>query len=379
MGVVWRARDTVTGEEVAVKLLRGLHATDAEYVERFAREVELARRVQSEHVVRVLGYGARDGVPYVVMEYVAGHSLRAELAADGPFDPGRARAVLAQVADGLAAVHAAGIIHRDVKASNILVAPSGAAKLTDFGIARSTTFSGHTQTGTMLGTPAYLAPEGPSDARSDLYSLGVVYYELLTGVVPFAGTNYQEVILAHVRRPPDLLRLPDHERHLAAWLLAKDPAQRPQHASELLAELRRTSAPAQRGRSRERRETEVSVGHTPGGSAPEPAHAVRAMSGGSARGIAALVAVVAASLAATAWLAVSGPGASGGAALASGGPNGPSTAPTGGGPQLGPTVDLVLLVVGIAVAAIALTVARARGRARHTTAAISNQHHHVAR
>jgi eukaryotic-like serine/threonine-protein kinase len=372
MGVVWRARDSVSGEVVAVKLLRGLHATDAEYIERFAREVELARRVQSEHVVRVLGYGARDGVPYVVMEYVPGRSLRAELTANGPFDPGKARAVLAQVAEGLAAIHAAGVIHRDVKASNILVTPSGVAKLTDFGIARSTTFSGNTQTGTMLGTPAYLAPEGPRDARSDLYSLGVVYYELLAGVVPFAGTSHQEVILAHIRRPPDLLRLPVHERKLAAWLLSKDPAQRPQRAGELLAELKRAPAPSQRGRSRGPGATRVSVGHTAGVDAPTPGHPVRATSRSSTRGIAALLVVIAASLAAAAWLALAGPGAS----------ESPSTGPSAtanvGGVPVGPTVDLVLLVVGVAAVAIAMTVARARARARRTAAAISNQPHHVA-
>ena len=237
MGVVWRARDTVSGALVAVKLLRGIHVDDPEYVERFAREVELARRVRSPHVVRVLGYGARDSVPFVVLEYVSGRSLRERLAERGPYDPTDARSVIAQVASGLAAVHACGIVHRDVKGSNVLVTDDGLAKLTDFGIARASDANSRTGIGTLLGTPAYLAPEGARDARSDLYSLGVLYYELLTGVLPFAGTSYQEVILAHVRQPPDLGRVPPSERELAGWLLAKDPSRRPQRAEELLARL----------------------------------------------------------------------------------------------------------------------------------------------
>ena len=237
MGVVWRARDTTTGGTVAVKLLRGLHADDPEYVARFAREVELARRVHSPHVVRVLGYGARQGIPYVVLEYVPGSSLRARLAQHGPYAPPDARSILGQVAQGLSAVHQAGVVHRDVKASNVLVTDDGVAKLTDFGIARAPDASGQTGIGTLLGTPAYMAPEGPRDMRSDLYSLGVLYYELLAGALPFAGTSYQEVILAHVREQPDLTRIPLGERDLAGWLLAKDPDARPQDAAALLATL----------------------------------------------------------------------------------------------------------------------------------------------
>ena len=237
MGVVWRARDTATGGTVAVKLLRGLHADDPEYVARFAREVELARRVHSPYVVRVLGYGARQGIPYVVLEYVPGSSLRARLAQHGPYAPREARSILVQVAQGLSAVHQAGVVHRDVKASNVLVTDDGVAKLTDFGIARAPDASGQTGTGTLLGTPAYMAPEGPRDVRSDLYSLGVLYYELLAGALPFAGTSYQEVLLAHVRQHPDLTRIPPSERELGGWLLAKDPDARAQDAAELLAAL----------------------------------------------------------------------------------------------------------------------------------------------
>jgi serine/threonine-protein kinase len=238
MGVVWRARDNERGKIVAIKLLRGVHDDDPEYVQRFAREVELACRVKSPNIARVRGYGQRQGVPFVVLEYVSGRSLRARLAEDGPYPPAEARALIAQVAEALAAVHAAGIVHRDVKASNVLLTDDGVAKLTDFGIARAAESSGPTRVGSLVGTPAYMAPEGPVDTRSDLYSLGVLFYELLTGVVPFGGTNYQEVILAHVRQNPDLTQVPASERGLAGWLLSKNPSERPQSAQLLLDSMR---------------------------------------------------------------------------------------------------------------------------------------------
>jgi serine/threonine protein kinase len=240
MGVVWKARDNERGKIVAIKMLRDLHVDDPEYVQRFAREVDLASSVRSPHVVRVRGYGGRKDGPYLVLEFVAGRSLRAHIIDDGPFPPAEARDLLAQVAEALAAVHAVGIVHRDVKASNVLLTEDGVAKLTDFGIARDSGTKGPTRIGSLVGTPAYMAPEGPVDARSDLYSLGVLYYELLTGALPFPSTNYQEVILAHVNTAPDLTQLPPSERQLTGWLMAKSPAARPGSAVALLATLRAT-------------------------------------------------------------------------------------------------------------------------------------------
>jgi hypothetical protein len=130
------------------------------------------------------------------------------------------------------------VIHRDVKPSNVLISADGVAKLTDFGIARGLDLTRVTATSTMLGTPAYLAPEGPVDTRSDLYSLGVIAYELLTGSPPFVGLTYQQIILAHVRTPPDLSRVPAEARPVVGWLLAKDADERPQNGQELLAVLR---------------------------------------------------------------------------------------------------------------------------------------------
>jgi YVTN family beta-propeller protein len=237
MGVVWRARDEESGQIVALKLLRSVYAEDPDYLARFGRELELARRIDSPHVVKVLGYGAREGVPYLTLEYVDGASLRERLAEHGPYTWSETRDLLAQVAAGLAAAHAAGVLHRDVKPSNILVGADGVAKLTDFGIARGLDLTRVTGTSALLGTPAYLAPEGSADARSDLYSLGCVAYELLAGAVPFEGHTYQDVILAHVRTPPDLAKLPPEARPIVGWLLAKDPAERPQSAQALLAAL----------------------------------------------------------------------------------------------------------------------------------------------
>jgi serine/threonine protein kinase len=234
MGVVWKARDEETGQIVALKLLREAYAEDPEYLARFERELELAKRIDSVHVVKVLGFGVRQRVPYLALEYVDGPSLHDALIAHGPYSWAETRALLIQLTQGLADANAAAVIHRDMKPSNVLIGPDGIAKLTDFGIARGLDSARMTATSTMLGTPAYLAPEGPKNARSDLYSLGIIGYQLLTGEVPFKGTTYQDVIIEHMRTPPDLNRLPAEARPTIAWLLAKDPAQRPQRASALL-------------------------------------------------------------------------------------------------------------------------------------------------
>jgi serine/threonine protein kinase len=234
MGVVWKARDEETGQVVALKVMREIYAEDADYVARFERELELAKRIDSKHVVKVLGYGVRQGMPYLALEYINGPSLHEALTGHGPYNWSEARILLAQLAQGLADAHAAGVIHRDVKPSNVLIGPDGVAKLTDFGIARGLNTTRMTATSTMIGTPAYLAPEGPKDARSDLYSLGIIGYELLTGAPPFVGQTYQEVLLAHLRDAPDLARLPEETRPVIGWLLAKDPAQRPRNAWEVI-------------------------------------------------------------------------------------------------------------------------------------------------
>jgi hypothetical protein len=234
MGVVWKARDEETGQIVALKLLREAYTEDPEYLARFERELELAKRIDSVHVVKVLGFGVREKMPYLALEYVEGPSLQDALAKHGPYSWPETKALLIQLTQGLADANAAGVIHRDVKPANVLIGPDGVAKLTDFGISRGLDTTRMTATSTMLGTPAYLAPEGPKDARSDLYSLGIIGYQLLTGAVPFKGTSHQEVIFEHVRTAPDLGKLPPEARPIIGMLLAKDPAERPARASALL-------------------------------------------------------------------------------------------------------------------------------------------------
>ena len=234
MGVVWKARDEETGQIVALKLLRETYAEDPDYLARFERELELAKRIHSRNVVGVLGYGVRDKTPYLALEYIDGESLRERLTTHGVYSWTEARPLLAQIAQGLADAHAAGVVHRDLKPSNVLIGSDGVAKLADFGIAKGLDLTRMTGTSTLLGTPAYLPPEGPNDERSDLYSLGCIAYEMLTGVVPFEGRTYQEVILRHVREAPNLERLPEDARPIIGWLLAKDAGERPQRVGDLL-------------------------------------------------------------------------------------------------------------------------------------------------
>lgn len=234
MGVVWRARDEQTGQMVALKLLRDLYVEDESYRLRFEHELEIARRITSPHVVKVLGFGARENVPYIVFELVDGPSLRQLMVQHSPYDWPEVKALALQLAEGLADAHATGVLHRDVKPSNVLVDSAGTAKLADFGISRALDITRVTKASGLLGTPTYMAPEGPIDARSDLYSLGVVIYELLAGSPPFEGATYHEVLVAHLRRQPDLSKVPEEARPILAWLLSKEPDGRPQTARQLI-------------------------------------------------------------------------------------------------------------------------------------------------
>ena len=141
---------------------------------------------------------------------------------------------MTQIAQGLADAQTAGVVHRDIKPSNVLIGSDGIARLSDFGIAKALDLTRFTATSTVLGTPAYMAPEGTKDTRSDLYGLGVIGYELLTGAAPFKGTTYQDIIVEHIRTAPDLGKLPREARPIIGWLLAKEPGERPQRASDLV-------------------------------------------------------------------------------------------------------------------------------------------------
>jgi eukaryotic-like serine/threonine-protein kinase len=239
VGEVWRSTDLVLGRPVAVKLLRAEYAQHPEVLARFRAEARHAGSVSHPGIAQVYDYG-EDGAaasPYLVMELVEGPSLARVLAA-GPLAPAHAMDVLAQAAAGLQEAHAAGLVHRDVKPGNLLVGPSGQVKITDFGIAHAAWSAPITLTGALVGTPAYLAPErvvgGPATPASDLYSLGVVGYQCLTGTIPFEGIPH-EVTAAHRHRPlpplpPDV---PAGVAELILDLTARDPAARPASAGEV--------------------------------------------------------------------------------------------------------------------------------------------------
>jgi len=235
VGEVWRGRDTVLARAVAVKLLRPEYAQHRETLARFRAEARHAAGISHPGIAQVYDYG-EDGQPFLVMELVDGPSLATVLTA-GPLDARTAMDVAAQAATALAAAHTAGLVHRDIKPANLLLGPGGQVKITDFGIAHAAGSAPLTRTGTLIGTPAYLAPERvagkPATPASDLYSLGIVCHECLTGVPPFTGTPV-EVALAHQhgQLPPVPPHVPAEVAAMVTSMTAKDPAARPASAAE---------------------------------------------------------------------------------------------------------------------------------------------------
>jgi eukaryotic-like serine/threonine-protein kinase len=239
VGEVWRATDLVLARPVAVKLLRPEYAQHPETLVRFEAEARHAASVTHPGIAQVYDYAEAGPAesPYLVMELVDGPSL-AWVLASGPLEPAYAMDVLAQAAAGLEAAHAAGLVHRDVKPANLVVGPGNQVKITDFGVAYAAGSAPITRTGTLVGTPAYLAPEraagGPATPASDLYSLGVVGYHCLTGSPPFSGMPI-EVAVAHQHQalPPLPVAVPAGVAGLIGELTAKDPAARPGSAGEV--------------------------------------------------------------------------------------------------------------------------------------------------
>jgi serine/threonine protein kinase len=235
MGEVWRAYDTETKRIVAIKVLPSFLADDNEFVQRFRREAEAAARLNSPHVIPIHRYGEIDGSLYVDMRLIEGSDLQTVLT-QGPLEPARAVRIIEGVALALHAAHQVGLLHRDVKPSNILLDRDDFAYLIDFGIARTADETRLTKSGNTIGTFAYIAPErldgsGEEDARVDIYSLACVLYETLTGDPPFAGDTTPRLINAHVNTPPPRPsstqpNVPPQVDEVIATGMAKDPDQR---------------------------------------------------------------------------------------------------------------------------------------------------------
>jgi serine/threonine-protein kinase len=251
MADVFLARDRLLDRPVAVKVLFPEYATDPSFVERFRREAQSAANLNHPNVVGVYDWGRQGGTYFIVMEYVNGRTLADLLRADGPLGAQRAAEIAADVASALGFAHRSGVVHRDVKPANILIATSGAVKVADFGIARalnSATEQDLTQAGAVMGTATYFSPEqaqgATPDPRSDLYSLGIVMYEMLAGRPPFTGDNPVAIAYRQVHDQPRPLsqvqpNVPRPYEAITTKLLAKNPADRYPSADDLRADLQR--------------------------------------------------------------------------------------------------------------------------------------------
>jgi serine/threonine protein kinase len=251
MAVVFLARDRVLDRDVAVKVLREQHATDPVFLARFTREASHAARLSHPGLVTIFDSGIDQGTAFIVMEAVRGRTLREVLATEGPLDVGRAVAIAADVCGVLEVAHRAGVVHRDIKPGNVLICEDGRTRVFDFGIARTDGSDALTQTATVIGTAAYISPEqaagAPAGPQSDLYALGCVLWEMLTGSPPFSAETPVALLYQHVN--DDLASLSAQRPHVSSELdavvrrlLAKDPAGRPATAAlarqDLLAALR---------------------------------------------------------------------------------------------------------------------------------------------
>jgi eukaryotic-like serine/threonine-protein kinase len=257
MADVYLAQDQLLGREVAVKVLHHHFAEDQEFVERFRREASSAAALSHPNIVAIFDRGEWNGTYYIAMEYVAGRSLKTIVREQGPLDPVAAIDVVVQILRAARFAHRRGVIHRDLKPHNVIIDEEGRARVTDFGIARAGA-SDMTLTGSIMGTAQYLSPEQAQgfavSATSDLYSVGVILYELLTGVVPFEGETAVAIAVKQVSaepRPPSELNpaLPYSLDAIVLRALAKDPTQRYADADELIAALQyeREALPALSG------------------------------------------------------------------------------------------------------------------------------------
>jgi serine/threonine-protein kinase len=250
MGVVYKAHDRTLDEDVAIKVLRPDFAQDPTMAERFKHEIKLARKVRHRNVCTIHDFGEDRGLLYISMELLEGVDLKKVLRQGGGLSPQRAYTIAIQVAEGLQAVHDAGIVHRDLKTSNIMLDPDGVARLLDFGVAKRLGDGTLTAAGHIVGTPEYMSPEQAQgkkvDFRSDIYALGIVLFEIFTGRVPFRGETPISTILKHINDPPPLqgpaaAGIPDKVRPILRRMLAKDPGLRYQSARDVAEALRKVA------------------------------------------------------------------------------------------------------------------------------------------
>jgi eukaryotic-like serine/threonine-protein kinase len=247
MSSVYRAHDKLLDRKVALKVMHQHYGDDPEYVERFRREARSVASLSHPNIVTVIDRGEHEGRQFIVFEYVEGENLKQLIQRRGPAPVTTALELARQIAQALSFAHQQGLVHRDVKPQNVLLNGDGTAKVTDFGIARSLDVQhGVTQTGTVLGTSDYIAPEqaqGQSvDEQTDVYSLGVVLYELLTAEVPFPGESFVAVAMRHINEPPPPLRdkrpdVPPRVEAAVQRAMAKNPRDRFASMGELCAEL----------------------------------------------------------------------------------------------------------------------------------------------
>src|SRR5690348_13331927 len=246
MGAVYKARDREVDRVVALKVIRPDLAGNAAMLDRFKQELVLSHQVTHKNVVRIYDLGEADGVKFITMEYIEGSDLRSIILEKKRFPPAEAVEIMLQVCRALEAVHAVGVIHRDLKPQNIMRDKQGRVVVMDFGLARLVESNGMTQTGALVGTMEYMSPEqalgSALDHRSDLFTLGLIFYELLTGKMPFAADS---ALASLIRRTQErALPVTQHDRTIPASLanivakcMERDPKQRYQNTTELLADL----------------------------------------------------------------------------------------------------------------------------------------------
>lgn len=242
MGNVYKALDKELGEKVALKLLKPEIASDDRMIERFRNELKFARKITHKNVCRMFDLSKTEKTPYITMEYVSGEDLKSSLRRMGPLHVGKAIFIAKQVCEGLGEAHKLGVIHRDLKPQNIMIDKQGYAHIMDFGIARSTKAKGVTTSGMMIGTPDYMSPEQVEgkdvDQRSDIYAMGVILYEMVTGTTPFHGDTAITIALKHTREKPRDPRelndqIPVELSRLILKCMEKDKAKRYQKTEEL--------------------------------------------------------------------------------------------------------------------------------------------------